>query len=42
MGVSIFRNLSGNIPKGLADFTVLIRNNIDHATAYISVRRAYV
>ena len=31
-----------NIPKGLADFTVLTRNNIDHATTYITVRRAHV
>ena len=31
-----------NIRKGLADFTVLTRNNIDHATVYISVCHAYV
>ena len=30
-----------NILKGLADFTVLTRNNIDHAITYISVQRAH-
>ena len=30
------------VPKGLVDFTVLIRNNIEHATVYISARHAHV
>ena len=34
MGLFIFRKLT--------DFIVLTRNNIDHATAYISVRGAHV